>query len=168
MMSRLKDFEMKYSCKPTIKFKHVPDSFGRLLAKIGYGHTLTMLEPSDFYPACVSYILGAEKNISYIVGGRFELDEPVVGKGYVLRTMGFGDSNRLVLMAEVRLYANAQTPTYHVVVGDVIGRDKVTEVIRKLEPGDFVSCDSISVLKDDAKSSSHWMPNQWPLPSFRI
>lgn len=166
--AKAKEFEKKYSSKPTMKFKHVPDSFGRLIAKIGYGQVLTVLSPEDFYPICLPYILGTEQNVSYVVGGRFEIEEPVVGKGYVLKTAAFGDFNRLILIAEVRLYASNYTPTYHVVVGDVVGRGKIIEVIEKLGPGEFVPTDSISVSSNDASTSGHWMPKQWPLPFFRI
>ena len=102
------------------------------------------------------------------MGGRFEIEEPVVGKGYILKTACFGDFNRLILIAEIRLYANNFTPTYHVVVGDVVGREKIIEVIGKLGPGEFVPTNSISVSTDEANTSGHWMPKQWPLPIFRI
>lgn len=166
--AKAKEFEKKYSTKPTIKFKHVPDSFGRLIAKIGYGQILTMLAPEDFFPICLPYILGTKPNVSYVVGGRFEIEEPVAEKGYVLKTMAFGDFNRLVLIAEVRLYANSHTPTYHVVVGDVLGREKILDVMKKLGPGEMVMASSISVSNEEANTSGHWMPKQWPLPAFRI
>ena len=41
-----------------LTFRHVPDAFGRLLAKIGYGQILTGLDPSDFDPICLPYVLG--------------------------------------------------------------------------------------------------------------
>src|SRR5260370_4197284 len=58
---------------------------------------------------------------SYIVGGLSGDAEPNEGIGYELKTAGFGTFEQLMLIAEVRLLANAHSPVYHVVVGDVLG-----------------------------------------------
>ena len=55
--------------KLTLSFRHVPHDFGRLLAKIGYGQVLTQLDPGDFRPICIPYILGQKDNVSHVVGG---------------------------------------------------------------------------------------------------
>ena len=82
------EFLLKYPNQLTIKFRHVPNSFGRLLAKIGYGNALCTLNPTDFNPICVPYILGHKKNISYIVGSNFDCTPPTIGIGYKLSTGG--------------------------------------------------------------------------------
>ena len=117
----------------TSDFRHVPDAFGRLLAKIGYGQVLTQLDPSDFRPICLPYILGREANVSYVVGGTFDDQAPQSGIGYSLETAGFGTVDRVVLVALIRLLANTWAPAYHVVVGDVVGVDSVRRVAEKLE-----------------------------------
>src|SRR5260370_3199283 len=66
---RNEDFEAKYGMPLTAKFRHVTDRFARLIAKIGYGQILCSLDPGDFRPICVPYILGHKNNPSYIVGG---------------------------------------------------------------------------------------------------
>jgi hypothetical protein len=78
-----KEFERKYGLKLTARFRHVPESFARLLAKIGYGQILTSLDPSDLHLICVPYILGQRKNPSYIVGGKLipDLPDPGLGPG---------------------------------------------------------------------------------------
>ena len=81
---KLKMFENKYSIKLTFKFKHVPQSFGRMIAKIGYCQVLCSLDPHDFNPICLPYILGKQENISYIVGENFNARKPIEGMGYVL------------------------------------------------------------------------------------
>ena len=43
--------------------------------------------------------------------------------------MGFIEADRLMLMAELRLFANLQTPTYHVVVGDIRGSNHIKAAI---------------------------------------
>ena len=78
-------FERKFGIKLTVKFRHVPVSFGRLLAKIGYGQVLWALGLEDFRPFCVPYIIGAKDNVSYIVGSSFDIPTPEPGVGYNLR-----------------------------------------------------------------------------------
>ena len=162
--AKAKNFEKRFGIKLTVRFRHVPESFARLIAKIGYGQILTSLDPGDFRPICLPYILGEQKNLSYIVGGRMQPAEPDTGMGYVLRTVGFGDESRLMLVAEVRLYANAHTPTYHVVVGDVVGRDRVAAVWQKIGDGEIDAYPAASSLNGIRPGQPHWMPQTWPLP----
>ena len=133
----------------TIRFRHVPHDFGRLLAKIGLGHVLTQLDLDDFRPICVPYVLGRKPNVSYVVGGTMENQEPEPDIGYRLETRGFGTAQRIILVALVRLLANTAAPAYHVVVGDIVGADRVESVLAKL--GDAF----VSVLSSD---HSHWTP----------
>jgi HNH endonuclease len=161
---KAKEFEKRFGIKLTAKFRHVPDSFARLLAKIAYCHTLCALEPSDFRPICVPYILGERRNPSYIVGGTFDLAPQDPDHGYVLNTMGFIEADRLMLMAEIRLFANLQTPTYHVVVGDIRGFDRITAALDKLGPISVLGVHSIPRVDDAASNESHWMPHVSPLP----
>ena len=122
--------------KLTLQFRHVSDDFARMLAKIGYGQILTALDPGDFNPICVPYILGHKTNVSYVVGGSMGDPEPDANNGYILKTGGFGTDDRITLIAEIRLLANTSAPAYHVVVGEVIGRDNVERILAKL--GDIV------------------------------
>jgi hypothetical protein len=153
-------FQETFGVPLTAKFRHLPESFARLLAKVGYCHFLTVLEPGDFRPICLPYIMGARKNPSYVVGGTFEIAEAET-VGYRLSTVGFGSLNRLMLVAEIRLFSNAATPTHHVVVGDVFGTDSVAAVLKKIG--------EITVLGTDWPqgkpiSQDHWSPQVWPLP----
>lgn len=130
---RREDFFKKYGSYPTLKFKHVPQDFGQMLLKIGYGHILTVLEIEEFNPICLPYILGEKKNISYLVGEQTKNIAPDLNLGYSLHAKGFIISeNRLLLIAMVRLYANTHSPEYEVVVGDVVGFEKITQVLKKL------------------------------------
>src|SRR5207253_55846 len=110
-----KTFENTHGIPLTAKFRHVPESFARLIAKIGYGHVMCSLDHGDFRPICVPYILGQKGNPSHIVGGNPVIPEPNAKLGYVLGTAAFGKSDRLMLMAEIRLFANNHSPVYHVV-----------------------------------------------------
>lgn len=160
---RAKTFEKKFGIKLTAKFRHVPQSFGRLLAKIGYGQILWSLDPEDFMPLCVPYILGSKTNVSYIVGGSFCIPAPEADIGYNLRTAVVGDSKRILLIALVRLYANLHSPVYHAVVGDVVGKSNVSSVLTKLQSDAPLIMDTSS-LQGAASDLAHWCPQFWPLP----
>ncbi|MBL1419897.1 MAG: hypothetical protein COC24_005245 [Alphaproteobacteria bacterium] len=162
--AKTKAFEEKYPGKLTAQLKHVPDSFARLIAKIGYGQALTLLDIGEFKPLCLPYILGKKKNLSFIVGSDDGNSDPKKGIGYSLNTGGFGTPERIMIVSTVRLLADNPTPNYHIVVGEVIGRDKVTRAIEKLSP------DGLEMLPFDAVPSglyrpqNHWSPSVWPLP----
>ncbi len=51
---KAKNFQERFGLPLTAKFRHVPDSFARLLAKIGYCHLLCSLDPGDFRPICLT------------------------------------------------------------------------------------------------------------------
>jgi hypothetical protein len=157
-------FENRFGIKLTAKFRHVPDSFARLLAKIAYCHTLCALDPGDFRPICLPYILGERCNPSYIVGGMFDRAPADPDHGYVLNTMGFVEADRLMLMAEIRLFANLQTPSYHVVVGDIRGADRINAALQKIGPITILGAHAIPRTKAPGSNGSHWMPRVSPLP----
>lgn len=147
----------KYPDNLTVRFRHVPDAFGRVLAKIGYGQIMTALDPGDFRPICLPYITGTMSNLSYVVGGSLEDQQPEPENGYSLSTVVFGGPNRMMLIALVRLYANTHAPAYHVVVGDVQGLTRVEVALRKL------GVDHAMVTRASALRA-HWEPLSLPLP----
>jgi hypothetical protein len=161
--AKAKKFEKRFGIKLTSKFRHVPESFARLLAKIGYCHLLCFLDLDDFRPICVPYILGQKGNPSYIVGGTFDITEPNRELGYILNTVGFGNGERLMLLAEIRLFANEHTPTYHAVIGDIAGADNIATALRKLGGITVVQMPGAAPA-DGPGNNTHWMPRVWPLP----
>ena len=159
--NKAKAFEQKFGIKLTAKFRHMPESFGRLLAKIGYGQILCAFDPWEFRPLCLPYILGQKRNVSYIIVGSHDIPDPI-SVGYNLTTVAFGDHSRIFLVAEIRLYANAHTPVYHVVVGDVLGDENVAAALRKLD-GETTVLSPRSFMSN-ARPPDHWFPRVWPLP----
>lgn len=163
--ARLKEFESKHPGRLTSTFRHVPKSFGRMLAKIGHCWAMTALDPGDFMPICLPYILGKRSNVSYAVGSGPTNDPPQFELGYSLRTVQISASDRTLIVVEVRLLANNDTPTYHVVVGEVIGRENLERISAKLnavQPTEkIVGFDSASALS----SGYHWVPQVWPVKS---
>ena len=131
---RRENYFKKYGEYPTFNFRHVPHEFARMIAKIGYGQTLTIFHPAEFSHICLPYILGTKSNISFIVGGGEENVKPTPDVGYSLHTecIGSKDLDRLLLIAKVRLYANTHSPEYSVVVGEFIGKEPVADALQKL------------------------------------
>jgi hypothetical protein len=163
--AKAKTFQEKFGVPLTAKFRHMPISFARLLAKVGYCNLLTTLDPGDFRPICLPYIVGNQKNLSYVVGGTLDITEPDA-VGYRLSTVGFCDGpERLMLVTEIRLFANAYTPIYHVVVGDVFGMENVAAVLEKI--GGLVGV-PISTIATAPTKQEHWTPSVWPLPFWSI
>jgi hypothetical protein len=128
--ARRNSFFEKHGHHAALTFRHVPDAFGRLLAKIGYCQVLTALDPLDFRAFILPYIKGEKKNISYLVGSKDGV--PDTGNGYRLTTFTGDLADRMILMVEVRLYANTHAPTYEIVVGDVLGDKAVQRARDKL------------------------------------
>lgn len=100
---RRKAFFEKYGFHAVLKFKHVPEDFGRLLAKIAHCQVLTALDPPDFRAVALPYVLGSKRNCSYIVGGTPGAPEP--NNGYRLTTHYSTQTDRIILMVEIRLWA---------------------------------------------------------------
>lgn len=162
--AKAKEFMKRYGMKVPSTFRHVPESFGRLLAKIGYCHMLTLLDPGEFRPICLPYILGEKRNASYIVGGSFDIAPPQPHNGYVLNTLGFIEMGRLMLLAEIRLFSNLHTPTYHVVVGDVRGIEKIEALLKRLGPINVTGPRNMPASPESSPLDTHWIPRAWPLP----
>ncbi len=160
---KIAEFEDKYPGRLTGKFFNVPDSFARMLIKIGYGQVLTSLDPADFDAICVPYILGKERNLSHIVGARRHSPPPFENTGYHLLTCCVGTTDQLVLVAEVRLVANCQTPIYHVVVGTAQGTDRVSAIHKKLDGAESVTITNETTFKPTLDDVLHWMPRSWPM-----
>lgn len=157
----------KYGQEPTAKFRHVPDSFARLLAKVAYGQVLCSLDPDDFRPICLPYILGEKKNPSHVVGGRWSYPDIQPGIGYELRTNCVNFLDKLLIVVEIQFLPNCQTPVYHVLVGDVSGTSEVTRVLGKIAATYTVTVADASLYRKPSDDNFHWMPGKWPLPAWQ-
>jgi hypothetical protein len=99
-----------------------------------------------------------------VVGGTFEIAAPNPGLGYVLNTTGFVHNDRLMLITEVRLFADSGTPTYHVVVGDVAGSEQIAKVLETIGPLELPGRPNAKQKPTTVSGNNHWMPDVWPLP----
>lgn len=131
--NRREEYFRKYGEYPEIKFRHVPEDFGRMIAKIGYGQILTMFDPTEFSHICLPYILGQKSNISYVVGGGEKDVKPIPDTGYFLDTQFIANKefNRMLLIAIVRLYANTHSPEYSVVVGELTSKEAIERAVKR-------------------------------------
>ncbi len=131
--ARRENYFKKYGEYPTVQFRHVPQEFGQMIAKIGYGQILSTFHPTEFSHICLPYILGKKSNVSFVVGGGEEDVKPIPEVGYSLDTKCIisKDFDRMLLIAKVRLYADTHSPEYSVVVGEFIGKESVANAIQK-------------------------------------
>lgn len=129
---RVNEFEKKYPGRLTVKFKNVPESFGRMIAKIAYCQIMTVLDPTDFKHICLPYILGKKSNISYVVGGRNSNDPVNLEIGYSMNIFQMSAPEKTYLGVEMRLLANNDTPSYHVIVGEVTGKENMDRIDTKI------------------------------------
>lgn len=160
-------FEEKYGIPLTARFRHVPISFARVIAKIGYGHILSILDPGDFRPICLPYILGTKANLSYVVGSAVFTGSPDAGIGYSLGTRLFGSMDHLTVIATIRLFANNLSPTYHVIVGDIVGRETVARAMPKIGPGQMNILAPPAPFHLEPAKEQHWLPSATNLAFWR-
>ncbi len=161
--TKLQKFEKKYPGQLTASFMHAPDSFARMLAKIGYGQILCSLDPDDFNPICLPYILGTEKNLSYIVGSSVEVLEPLKRVSYSMSTHTFSDNKQMLIIAEIRLLSDNHTPSYHVVIGSVEGEEEIKRVSSKVTATYAVTIPPGTDATQNPENKFHWMPRVWPV-----
>lgn len=164
--ARLQALQKAHPGRVTAGFRHVPESFARMLAKIGYCQVLSSLDVDDFTPLCLPYIVRREKNLSYLVGARASIDAPQPGIGYSLNSLQFGTQDRRLLLAEIRLFADNHTPTYHVVVGEVSGAERVRKVDEKLKAYCTALIPDGFVVPESSPDELYWTPRIWPLPHW--
>jgi HNH endonuclease len=146
-------FERKYGFKPTMSFSHQPQEFGQLLLKIGYGQILTQVDRHDFEPLCLPYILGQEQNVSWLVGSDENSHQPLDKIGYSMRTSALLESDSMLLLAHLKLWANLEMPWYHMVIGRVLGEDKIADVISKIGENQELRWEPVSELNAPSFSS---------------
>lgn len=126
-------FQKKYGKDALFEFRHVPEQFAKTIAKIGYSYAVANMGAGVFTPLITDLILNKESNLSYYVGGKFEIDPPVKGAGHLLSLVITGDEQRLLIIVEIRLFASCHTPSYHTVVGEVTGGENVKKIIDRYE-----------------------------------
>lgn len=158
---RKEEFLKKHPGDLIGRFHHHPNEFGRLLAKIGYCHVMRFLDRGDVNTICLPFILGAERNVSFVVGGVGDIPKPNEGVGYGMTINFLKDETFALVVVAIRLVAHAHTPIYHAVVGYSHGSDQVGRVRTKLS-GDPALVVTDVRKHESARPKAHWMPRVWP------
>jgi hypothetical protein len=111
----------KYQWDLKTSFKTVPVEFARMLAKIAHSYAVAELGIDAFHhnPMTLDVICNRTKNVSYTVGGRWEVPPAVPGAGHLLSTVYQRTVPRVLIVVQIRLFASLEMPIYHVVVGNV-------------------------------------------------
>ncbi len=140
--AEMKAFEQKHGGNFTTQVKLQPVELGRMLAKIGHSFAVATVGFDAFRPLALDLILGRTDNVSHTVGSISEIQPTVPDAGHVLSLEYHVEpfKKRALLIAGIRLFASIQTPSYHVVVGDVQTSQHVRVLFEK-----FSNAQSIEV-----------------------
>ncbi len=117
----LDELIQKYNWDRKVEVKMVPVEFARMLAKIAYSFAVAEVTLDGFTPfqQLVEVILNRNNNISYLIGGDWDIPAPDpagfhhLGMTYIVRN-GYVD-----VIVQVRLFPAFETPLYRVVVGRI-------------------------------------------------
>jgi hypothetical protein len=97
-----------------------PFKFARLIAKIAYCRAVSEYGLEGFTPLVLPIILGHSDDYFYTVGGSLEISPAIPGGDHVLNlAILFRPQTIAILIIEVRLFSQIDTPTYKVVVGEI-------------------------------------------------
>jgi len=100
-----------------------PYRFARFIAKIGYGYAVAEMGLHCFRPLVNDIILGRSDDYFHFVGSapREAPDSgwPGGGQHYFGITIKFVQDNIGLVIVDVKLFAEAGTPFYHAVVGEI-------------------------------------------------
>jgi hypothetical protein len=116
----LNSFKKSHDWDGKVSVRMRPIEYARMLAKIAYSYAVANLGYGSFKSLVVDLILGKTDNISYAVGGDWEIEPPVKDGGHLLSISYLVDVDRkrAWVIVDIRLFASIGSPTYHVVVGE--------------------------------------------------
>ena len=98
----------------------MPHRFARLIAKIGHGYATAELGIGSFTPLTTELILGRSADYYYYVGGSWDIDPPIPGGDHITKiSLRFTSSQAAWVVVDIRLFSGTETPSYHVVVGEI-------------------------------------------------
>jgi HNH endonuclease len=128
-------FEKRHGGAFTARVVMQPIEFGRLLAKIAHSYAVAELGLNSFFPLTLDVILGRTDDISYVVGGSYEIAPRVPDAGHLTSIEYRVDPymKKSLIIVNIRLFASIHTPSYHVVVGRIQEAQHVTTLFDKLQ-----------------------------------
>ncbi len=116
----LNELKNKHHWDGLINLIPQPVEFARLLAKIAYSWTVGEFGIDSFrvLPMTLDTILCRTTNVSYTVGGEWELPPPDPRGKHVLTLECLIRKPNPLIIIGIRLFPAFETPLYHVVVGE--------------------------------------------------
>ena len=108
-----------------------------------------------FRPLRLPYIIGKRTQRFYIVGGTHDIPEPIP-VGYSLSTVGFGNHNRIFLVAEIRLFRQRAHARLSRCCRRYLSRGNVAAALRKLDGEKITISPPSSTCNSPPRS--HWLP----------
>lgn len=119
-MNDLVAFEKKHGGKFAFVQRFYPVEFARLIAKIGYCYAVGTLGLGAFTPLVVDLILGRTEHFAPLIGSTWGFLGPLqIAATHTLSFGGRTINDRTFIIVNVRLFAITNSPSYHVVVGEV-------------------------------------------------
>ncbi len=117
----LDDFIAKYHWDRLVTLLPVPVEFARMLAKIAYSFVVGEFGLDSFrpLPQTLDVILVRTTNVSYLVGGDWELPPPDPKGMHLLIPSCLIKPGGAFIIVEIRLFPAFETPQYRVVVGEI-------------------------------------------------
>lgn len=97
-----------------------PYEFARLLAKIAHGRAVSEYGLEGFRPLGLEVILGRSDDYFNTVGGSLETEPAIEGDDHILDlSILFKSPTLALLIAEIRLFSQIDSPKYKVVTGEI-------------------------------------------------
>jgi hypothetical protein len=114
MQRKFPDWDKRHTIKAQ------PHEFARFLAKIAHGYATAELGMGTFSPHTLDIILGRSDDYYNLVGGSWDIVPAVPGGDHVTNiSFKFVSPERAFVILDIRLFSQAATPNYHVVVGEI-------------------------------------------------
>lgn len=115
------EFIAKYSWDRSTTLLTVPIENARMLAKIAYSFAVGELELHSFrpLPQVLDAILARTSNVSYAVGGDWEIPPPDPAGKHVLTPTCLIKPGGAFIIVEIRLFPAFEAPQHRVVVGEI-------------------------------------------------
>ena len=119
--AELDAFIEKYHWDRLLKLVPVPVEFARTLAKIGFSFAVAEFGLDSFtpLPMTLAAILGRTSNVSFVVGGDWEIPPPDPKGMHILTPTCHTKPGGALVVIEIRLFPAFETPQYRVVVGEI-------------------------------------------------
>lgn len=101
------------------RLKMQPYPFARLLAKIAHSYVVAEYGIA-FTPFVLDIILGRSTDYFLTVGGSWDIQPAVPGGDHVINiSMRVMKPAYILILGEIRLFSQIESPSYHVVVGEI-------------------------------------------------